>query len=149
MIKKKENVIQSQILSFLKIRKIAHNRVNNGQFYVSEDTTDKYGNRRRRRRVVRCNSMNGISDIVVYGFIELENGSKVHSPIYLEVKSQTGRQSQHQKDFEKLVVGGGGFYFIVKSIEDVVRAFRTVEETVRDSTGGKYVIQKTPPRRNL
>lgn len=38
----------------------------------------------------------------------------------LEVKSEVGKQSKEQKEFEALVKKHGGKYFVVRSIDDVI-----------------------------
>ena len=39
---------------------------------------------------------------------------------FLEVKTPTGRQSQHQKNFQRLAESNGIRYHVVRSVEDVV-----------------------------
>lgn len=49
--------------------------------------------------------------------------------IGMEVKSASGRQSKDQKEFQELLQDrSNGFYFIVRSIQDVEQALRTVNE---------------------
>ncbi len=49
---------------------------------------------------------------------------------WLEVKSHRGRQSKPQKAFEKTVKRRGGYYFIVRSIEDVMEAIQQMKEEI-------------------
>ncbi len=52
----------------------------------------------------------------------------IHRGLYvgLEVKSETGRQSEAQKEFQRLLEASGGKYFIVRSIEDVENALKGI-----------------------
>lgn len=61
----------------------------------------------------------GVSDIIV-----------IYKGLFvgLEVKSESGTQSKEQIEFEALVKRAGGFYFVVRSIEDAQAALRSVEE---------------------
>jgi hypothetical protein len=132
--KTKESVIQSQIISYLKTRKILHNRVNNGQFFINEHTTDKYGRKRNKKRAVRCNTINGIPDIEVFCFVEI-NGNHLPLIVYLEVKNQNGRQSKYQKLFENRIKSVGGYYFVVRGVNDVVLAFDSVSKDIKTRFG--------------
>jgi hypothetical protein len=46
--------------------------------------------------------------------------------IFFEVKSETGRQSAEQKNFERVVKEVGAFYFVVRSVEDTIKALKEV-----------------------
>ncbi len=48
--------------------------------------------------------------------------------VWLEVKKHGGKQSKTQKEFEKKVVEQSGWYFIVKSIEDVEEVIKIIRE---------------------
>lgn len=48
----------------------------------------------------------------------------------LEVKKEGGKQSESQIEAEKAILKSGGFYFIVKSITDVEKAFDLVHKAV-------------------
>jgi len=136
--KTKESVIQSSIISFLKTRRILHNRINNGQFVIKEQGTDKYGRSRRKSRAVRCNSLNGIPDIEVFAFIEKDGNTIVQIPIYLEVKNETGRQSKDQKLFQSRIDSANGFYYVVRGIDDVKNAFEKTYQKIKDTFGDEY-----------
>lgn len=41
--------------------------------------------------------------------------------IWIEVKTKIGKQSEHQEEFERDIVGHGGRYLVARSIEDVMR----------------------------
>lgn len=55
-------------------------------------------------------SMRGVPDIIVVkdGFF-----------IGIEVKNKKGKQSEHQKEFERKCKEAGGEYYVIKSIEEV------------------------------
>jgi hypothetical protein len=65
---------------------------------------------------------NGVSDIICM----LHDGPV----IFLEVKTQYGRQSENQKQFQKDCEDMGQIYRIVKSIEDVETIFREIEQGI-------------------
>ena len=136
----KESVVQSQILSYLKTRRILHNRVNNGQFVIKENGVDKYGRNRNKSRAVRCNSLNGIPDIEVFAFIEKDGNPVVQIPIYLEVKNETGRQSKDQKLFQSRIDSANGFYYVVRGIDDVKKAFEETYQKIKKIFGNEYNI---------
>ena len=46
--------------------------------------------------------------------------------VWLEVKSRTGRQSANQKVFEQRILALGGYYYIVRSIDDCISAVAEV-----------------------
>jgi hypothetical protein len=136
----KESTIQSQILSFLKARRILHNRVNNGQFQIEDNAVDKYGRKRRKRRAVRCNTLNGIPDIEVFAYIDNDGVPFFPLTIYLEVKNKTGRQSKHQKLFQQRIESANGFYYVVRSVQDVIDAFNKTEKEIKERFGKKFKL---------
>ena len=72
-------------------------------------------------------TMKGLPD----AHVELQV-SGVPISVWIEFKTKTGKQSQHQMDFQRMVEDLGGFYFIVKSIEDMETVVKTVKSTVTD-----------------
>ena len=105
--KPKEKDIERSICDWLRIKGFFFWKQPSAGFF---DTTRKTF-RKHTSPYVR----NGVPDIIVvkdgafYGF---------------EVKSETGRQSQAQIDFERDLRHAGGNYFLVRSIEDVENALR-------------------------
>ena len=99
-----EKDIQKAILQYLKAKKIFHYRQNSGAF---QTVGGGY---------MRTSSVNGLPDIVA-----------IQEGIYigLEVKTQNGRQSDAQKDIQREITKAGGFYFIVRNIEDVRAIFES------------------------
>jgi hypothetical protein len=68
---------------------------------------------------------NGVADIIM-----IKNYYDLPIVIFFEVKSEKGRQSSSQKDFEKEINEINGFYFVVKSIDDVILCLEIVREKV-------------------
>jgi len=68
---------------------------------------------------------NGVADIIM-----VKNYYDLPIVIFFEVKSEKGRQSSSQKDFEKEINEINGFYFVVKSIDDVILCLEIVREKV-------------------
>jgi len=138
-----EAQIQKSIISYLNVRRILHNRINNGQFVLDGSGTDKYGRHRKvsKNRAVRCNSINGIPDIETFFTVKNEDKNILQIVIYLEVKSPTGRQSKDQKLFQSRIEEAGGFYFVVRSIEDVQSAFNQVDTNIKMFFGDKFSIE--------
>ena len=68
-----------------------------------------------------CASEKGLPDIIV-----------IYKGIFvgLEVKTKTGRQRPTQKDAQAKIERAKGFYFIVRSIEDVEDALNIVENYI-------------------
>lgn len=56
--------------------------------------------------------MKGIADI--YMFYN-------HRAVWIEVKSERGRQTEYQKEFQKEVKGSGQKYIIARSIDDIIK----------------------------
>lgn len=68
-----------------------------------------------------CTSEKGLPDIIV-----IYKGRFVG----FEVKNETGRQRQTQLRAEAKIKEAGGFYFVVRNIEDVKRNLNEVEKIV-------------------
>jgi len=136
-----EAQIQKSIINYLNVKRIMHNRINNGQFNVQGSGVDKYGRKRKNNRVVKCNTINGIPDIETFFTVKNEDKNILQIVIYLEVKSPTGRQSKDQKLFQSRIEEAGGFYFVVRSIEDVQSAFNQVNANIKMFFGNKFSIE--------
>lgn len=102
MSKQPEKVIENQILDYLKIKKIFAFKVNKTGIYDPKKKTFRL-NRGRH-------NMNGISDIIA-----VVEGRFVA----IEVKTKTGRVSEHQKTFLANVREKGGVGIIARSVGDV------------------------------
>jgi len=68
---------------------------------------------------------NGVADIIM-----IKNYYDLPIVIFFEVKSENGRQTSSQKDFEREINEINGFYFVVKSIDDVILCLEIVRERV-------------------
>jgi hypothetical protein len=44
---------------------------------------------------------------------------KIPVSVWLEVKTKKGRISDNQKAFNEVIAAAGGFYYVVRSIDDV------------------------------
>ena len=61
----------------------------------------------------------GQSDVVA-----IRNGEV----FFIEIKTKTGKQSEHQKEFESKIKASGGNYMLVRSIDEVRSAFKWPKE---------------------
>ncbi len=113
--------------------RIKNNRVNGAQ--VSVSGKNQRGNSTTRR--IRCNSINGKSDIEAWPYVENELGVRIGIPIYIEVKASTGgRQSDNQKIFEKDMIDRGYYYFIAKSVSDTIQGINNICEDIEKKLPG-------------
>lgn len=97
----RENDVQNSICEYLAYRK---------HCFWRQNTVGIYDASRKTYRSLPKYAMAGVADIIV-----IDNG---HA-IFLEVKTDKGRQSKNQKDFENYVTKHGATYAVVRSIEDV------------------------------
>ena len=54
----------------------------------------------------------GIPDIIAI---------KNNRVLFLEIKRPKGKQSEHQKNFQLFIEGHGGEYYIVRSLDDLIK----------------------------
>ena len=110
----KENSIELEILDFLNLiaHQFAWKNPSSGYF----DTVKKCF-----RRHSNPYAINGTPDIYcqIKGYPSLK-GVVVH----FEVKSKTGKPSPDQLIFQSHIAECEGYYFVVRSLEDVVQALR-------------------------
>jgi len=104
-VKISEAQIIKSCVEYLQFMKIVHwkNHVLNGTFK---------GFGQSKSYVVKT-GIKGMGDMS----IPLTNGSGLI--MFIEFKTETGSQSQDQKDFEKFCIANGIPYFIVRSVEDL------------------------------
>jgi len=114
-----ETVLRSHIFSFL-----SSCSEFTGFVVVNAATYDP--SRKIYRKKTGVGHRLGVSDI-----IGLWNGTF----IAIEVKTQTGRISEHQEFFMKDVVAHGGLAFVVRSVDEVVDLVRSIRiaETMNNS----------------
>jgi predicted LPLAT superfamily acyltransferase len=94
----KESDTQRQILHYLALKRIFHYRNNSGAFVDSQ------------RHFYRFGAV-GSPDMVY-----VVNGQYVG----IEVKAPKGKQSEHQKEFQKQLEVAGGRYILAHSLDDVI-----------------------------
>lgn len=68
---------------------------------------------------------NGVADIIL-----IKNFNDLPIVIFLEVKSDKGKQTDSQKEFEREIKEINGFYFVVKSIDDTIKCLEIVRDIV-------------------
>ena len=98
-----ENKIQKDIMDYLKMNNVFHFRNNTG----------------RRGNV--SYGFPGSADILGL----LPNGLFLS----IEVKTETGIQSDKQKEFEKNIAKNNGIYILARSLDDVIKGLQTGEES--------------------
>jgi len=98
-----ENKIQKDIMDYLKMNNVFHFRNNTG----------------RRGNV--SYGFPGSADIIGL----LPNGLFLS----IEVKTETGIQSDKQKEFENNIIKNNGIYILARSLDDVIKGLRTGEES--------------------
>jgi Holliday junction resolvase len=98
--REKESDVQRAILDYLELRGIFHYRNNSGGFRDAKQHFYQFG-------------AVGSPDIVA-----VMNGRYVG----IEVKGTSGKQSDHQKEFQQKLEAAGGKYILARSLDDVIRA---------------------------
>ena len=104
---RKESDIQKAICKYLKMRQHRFHRMNNVGVYDAK----RKGYRKTHY------GLRGVPDIYVF---DRDHGTNKGRIVGLEVKSETGMQSDYQKAFEKVMEYGDGQYYIVRSVADVI-----------------------------
>ena len=112
----KENDIQRTIKNYLQVRenqgKLMFIRNNSGAMPIKGQNG--------KMRYIKFGKK-GSADILVFVPLFSTHSIKALEAIAIEIKSETGRQSEDQvewqKDWEKL----GGVYYIVRSVEEVMK----------------------------
>jgi hypothetical protein len=94
----KESDLQKQILDYLDLKRIFHYRNNSGAFVDSQKHFYRFG---------VLGSPNIIC--VIAG-----------QHLGIEVKAPKGKQSDHQKEFQKNLGAAGGRYILARSLDDVI-----------------------------
>ena len=98
-------------------------RLNSGDFIEVRGDT--------RRRIKGC--MKGCADILV---LRKNKYADIVYPkvLFLELKSEKGKQTLEQKEFQQLVTGDGISYYIIRSIEEV----ESLLKEVKGGENGQY-----------
>ncbi len=112
-----EKEVENSILSWLQYQP--------GVLAFKVNTAGVYDENRKCYRKAGKFVIKGTSDILCCCSI-------LGVPIFvsMEVKTFTGRQSDDQKDFERRLIAVGGFYFIVRSIEDAQKCLNKVRTEI-------------------
>ena len=100
----KESATQKAILDYLALRHIFHYRNNSGAFVDSQKHFYRFG-------------AVGSPDIVC-----VIKGRYVG----VEVKAPKGKQSEHQKEFQRQLEAAGGRYILAWSLDDVVSVINEI-----------------------
>ena len=106
-VKESEPNIQKAILDWGKVMRIPMRRMN----VIGTPTKDGF----------RPAPNRGMADIHCEYFV-----AGLPISVWLECKTKTGKLSQSQETFGDGVCSYGGFYFVVRSIDDVKKAFEYV-----------------------
>ena len=102
----KESEIQNQICEYLAWKKIFFWRNNSiPSVFYKKDGSMQF------RRMPKW-SMNGTPDLIA-----VIDGKFIG----IEIKAQKGIQSIQQKDFEKKVNAAGGYYYLVRSLDELIK----------------------------
>ena len=94
-----ESDIQKSIIDYLTIKKVFFWRQNSGAV-VTES-----------KRFIRM-GITGAPDIFI-----VKNGQIIG----LEIKTLKGRQNENQKNFQEMFEKAGGIYYLVRSLDDVIK----------------------------
>lgn len=119
-----EAVIQSQIITALNRLRILNNRVNSASLQAKGENG--------KRRTIRCNSLNGKSDLEAWLEVRNDNGLSFGITLYIEVKSATGKQLKSQVDFEELMNRTSQKYILARSVGDVVNAICDIRDEFKE-----------------
>lgn len=118
-----EKDIEDAVLQYLKFQV--------GVFAFKVDTRANFDPRLGTYRKLHGSVMPGTPDIIACVSV---NGVGVF--VGIEVKTSTGRQSKHQKEFqERLQDRANGFYFVVRTVKEAELAIRHVIDAVRMKGG--------------
>ena len=112
--KETEAQIQKAILQWGMYKKILMHRIN----VIGTPTHRKDGS-----TGYRPSTNAGMADIHATVVVE-----DIPVSVWLEVKTKTGKQSPKQKQFQDAVEAAGGYYFIVRSIDEVDESLRLVKQ---------------------
>ena len=108
-----EAQIQKSILQWAAVKRILMFRIN-----VIGTPLHKKG-----VTVYRPSTNKGMADIHATVMV-----NKIPVSVWLEVKTKKGRISANQKAFKDSVEAAGGFYYVVRSIEDVMLVMKEVRQ---------------------
>ena len=111
--KETEAQIQKAILQWGQYKKVLMHRINVIGTPLHKDGLTVY----------RPSTNKGMADIHATVMVD-----KIPVSVWLEVKTKRGKLSVNQKLFQFSIEAAGGFYFLVRSIEDVELALAEVRQ---------------------
>ena len=111
--KETEAGIQKAILQWGQYKKVLMHRINVIGTPLHKDGLTVY----------RPSTNKGMADIHATVMVD-----KIPVSVWLEVKTKRGKLSVNQKLFQYSIEAAGGFYFLVRSIEDVELALAEVRQ---------------------
>jgi len=103
-VKETEAQIQKAIMQWGQYKKVLMHRIN-----VIGTPLHKAG-----KTIYRPSTNRGMADIHATVLVE-----GIPVSVWLEVKTKKGRISDNQKAFQESIEAAGGFYYVVRSIDDV------------------------------
>ena len=103
-----EGFIQDLILDWLAAKHILAFRMNTGALKIDKRYV-KFG-------------VKGMADILAFPRYRWELQWEYTVPLWIEVKSEKGKQSAEQKSFQEQVEADGHHYVVARSVEDVEAA---------------------------
>jgi len=114
--KETEAQIQKAIMQWGQYKKVLMHRINVIGTPLHKDGLTVY----------RPSTNKGMADIHATVLV-----GKIPVSVWLEVKTKRGKLSANQKAFQESVESAGGFYYVVRSIEDVEFALAVVRQKTR------------------
>jgi hypothetical protein len=103
-----ESCVLHACLDLLAIEQIWHVRLNTGSFALED---------KGKRRFFRA-GVKGMADILATPLVQ--RIAVVPVVLWIEVKSDTGRQRPDQRSFQQAVEQAGHFYLLARSSDDIV-----------------------------
>ena len=117
-----ENKIQQEIVQYFRNNYcLKHHNPRQCIFSVPNDSKNAV----EQQRKVNTGLMAGVSDLIV-----LINGNA----IFVEIKTEIGKQSDKQKEFEETVTLQGFKYYLVRSLEEFKQIIETYKEKLKNFT---------------
>ena len=103
---KTENKLQQEIIMYYRNNYcLKHHEPRHAIFSVPNDSKDA----KEQMRKIATGLMSGVSDLIIL---------RPNETIFCEVKTDFGKQSEKQKDFQSLVENLGFKYILVRSLDD-------------------------------
>ena len=117
----KESQIQKEILTWLALQ--PKDQMFSWRMYTGPIVR---GNPLKGKSFFTPNPCPGLPDIVV-----ILKGRFIG----LEIKQPKGRQSKEQKSFEQSLKHAGGFYFIIRTLDEAIKAIESIKQLTEIDCG--------------